>query len=160
MKLPMIKKLPGQKLNKKGFTLVELLVVISIIAILSVIGITVFQGQQKNARDARRRADIESIAQAMEAQKTSGSTTYKAIKDNFFSAGKIPVDPTNTSSTSVDNACGFGGGTVCRYCVRSAVGQCADADTPVAEGAPGDVATWTVCANLEAGEYFCRSNAQ
>lgn len=156
----MINKLSAQKFNKKGFTLIELLVVISIIAILSVIGITVFQGQQKSARDARRRADIESIAQAMEAQKPSGSVTYKALEKNYFSAGIIPADPTNTSSDLVDNACGFSGGTVCRYCVRSDVGQCSNADTPVDVGAPGDVATWTVCANLEAGGYFCRSNAQ
>ena len=50
----------------KGFSLVELLVVISIIAILSVIGITVFTGVQKGARDARRRGDIHAIAQALE----------------------------------------------------------------------------------------------
>lgn len=157
----MISKLYAQKFNKKGFTLIELLVVISIIAILSVIGITVFQGQQKSARDARRRADIESIAQAMEAQKPSGSVTYKGLEDNYFSAGIIPSDPsTNTPSDEVDNACGFNGGTVCRYCVRSAKGQCAFSDTPVARGEPGDVATWTVCANLESGGYFCRSNAQ
>ncbi len=49
----------------KGFTLVELLVVISIIAILSVIGITIFSGVQKNARDAQRKGDINAIAKAM-----------------------------------------------------------------------------------------------
>lgn len=156
----MRKKLPTGRLNKKGFTLIELLVVISIIAILSVVGVTIYQGQQKNARDARRRADITAIAQAMESQKTSGSVTYKALENNYFSAGVVPADPTNTSSDLVNDACGFNGGTVCRYCVRSTVGQCGNADTPVAVGAPWDVATWTVCANLESGGYFCRSNAQ
>ncbi|MDO8619681.1 MAG: type II secretion system protein, partial [Candidatus Daviesbacteria bacterium] len=47
-------------------TLVELLVVISIIAILSVIGITVFSGVQKGARSAKRIADMKAIALSLE----------------------------------------------------------------------------------------------
>lgn len=51
---------------KKGFTLVELLVVISIIAILSVIGITVLSGVQKSARNSKRISDMKAIALALE----------------------------------------------------------------------------------------------
>ena len=43
-------------IRKKGFTLIELMIVVAIIAILSVIGVTIFAGIQKNARDAKRRA--------------------------------------------------------------------------------------------------------
>lgn len=50
----------------KGFTLVELLVVISIIAVLSVVGMALFTSAQKNARDARRRLDIKAIHNALE----------------------------------------------------------------------------------------------
>lgn len=56
---------------RKGFTLVELLVVISIIAILSVIGITVFSSAQKSARDAKRRADLQALRLALEQYKTA-----------------------------------------------------------------------------------------
>ena len=52
--------------HKKGFTLIELLVVISIIAILSAIGMTVFSGVQKGARDAKRVADLNAIATSLE----------------------------------------------------------------------------------------------
>ena len=66
-------------INKRGFTLVELLIVITIIAVLSVIGITVYSGVQKNARDARRRADIDSIAKALEIYKSQNNTYTPAI---------------------------------------------------------------------------------
>lgn len=67
MFLPMRNVPPENLLRQNGFTLIELLVVISIIAVLSVVGMVVFTGVQKNARDARRKADIDSIANALEA---------------------------------------------------------------------------------------------
>lgn len=80
------------KINQKGFTLVELLVVIAIIAILSVIGLTVFTGVQANARDARRKADIDAIAAAIETTKTPGTFYYSSLPATGFSAGVVPVD--------------------------------------------------------------------
>lgn len=61
-------------MKKNAFTLVELLVVISIIAILSVIGITVFTGAQKSARDAKRKGDLRAMALALEQYKTANGT--------------------------------------------------------------------------------------
>ncbi|PIY80510.1 MAG: hypothetical protein COY80_02570 [Candidatus Pacebacteria bacterium CG_4_10_14_0_8_um_filter_42_14] len=53
------------KKRKTGFTLIELLVVISIIAILTVAGIVSFSRASKVARDAKRKADLETVRQAM-----------------------------------------------------------------------------------------------
>lgn len=53
------------KIRPYGFTLIELLVVITIIAILSVMGMAVYGGLQKNARDAKRRTDLDAIAKAL-----------------------------------------------------------------------------------------------
>jgi len=52
--------------NQPGFTLLELMVTISIIAIVSAIGMTTFGQSQKLARDSRRKSDIRSIAIALE----------------------------------------------------------------------------------------------
>lgn len=75
-----------------GFTLVELLVVIAIIAILAVVGITIFSNTQQGARDARRKADVDSIAKALEVNKTANSSTYSGLNSNQFASGNIPAD--------------------------------------------------------------------
>ncbi len=102
----------GSDQKRQGFTLVELLVVISIIAILSVIGITVFSGVQKSARDAKRKGDIKAISSALEIYKTTNGTypllpasAYGAVScegnwDNFATAlspymQELPKDPQN-----------------------------------------------------------------
>jgi len=52
--------------SRKGFTLIELMVAISIIAIISAVGITTFSQSQKLARDAKRKQDLRSIGIALE----------------------------------------------------------------------------------------------
>jgi len=90
----MKKFLPKSLNNPSGFTLVELLVVITIIAILSVIGLAVFTGVQSNARNARRRADINSISKAWEVHYDgTKSPVYPQLAVTWFSNGAIPRDP-------------------------------------------------------------------
>ncbi|TSC87425.1 MAG: putative General secretion pathway protein GspG [Microgenomates group bacterium Gr01-1014_7] len=156
--------------NKRGFTLVELLVVVSIIAVLSAIGLAIFGNTQKAARDARRRDDINSIAQAMEINygKTTGGQ-YDPLAAAMFSSGTVPRDPISTSATP-DSACPG----VCQYCVRQGSGTqagavCTQAVTDIAApnmplgGASNP--NWIVCANLEAPKvgdptFYCRKNQQ
>lgn len=52
--------------RKAGFTLIELMVVVAIIGILMAAGIITFSSAQRNARDAKRRADVDAIAKAFE----------------------------------------------------------------------------------------------
>ena len=52
--------------NKKGFTLFELLVSISIIAILTVIAMVSYSSAQKKARDAKRIQDVDAVGKALE----------------------------------------------------------------------------------------------
>lgn len=94
----MRKLLPTKQLtNAFGFTLIELLVVVSIIAILSIIGIAIFTGVQKQARDARRTSDVDAIAAALETTYRLG--TYQTVNETNFSSGKVPNDPINEATT-------------------------------------------------------------
>lgn len=52
---------------KRGFTLVELLIVIAILAILSTLGINNFQTARIKARDISRKSDLATIAKTLEA---------------------------------------------------------------------------------------------
>src|SRR3990167_2876055 len=50
---------------KKGFSLIELLVVISIIAVISAVGMTNFLGARERARDARRKQELVQLRNAL-----------------------------------------------------------------------------------------------
>ncbi len=54
------------KSKKSAFTLIELLVVIAIIGILSTLAVVALQSARKNARDAKRVADVRQIQTALE----------------------------------------------------------------------------------------------
>jgi len=53
-------------LRKSGFTLVELLIVIAILAILSALGVSNFQSARIKARDVSRKSDLQTIAKSLE----------------------------------------------------------------------------------------------
>ncbi len=53
-------------MSKKGFTLIELMIVVSIIAVLSLVGILAYNSALKNSRDAKRQADLKFIQSALE----------------------------------------------------------------------------------------------
>lgn len=58
------------KSKYRGFTLIELMVGIAILAILSVVGITIYTGTLNSARDAKIKADFDSIYKSIEQART------------------------------------------------------------------------------------------
>lgn len=55
------------KKRNKGFTIVELLIVIVVIGILALLVITTYSGIQQKARDAKRTSDLKSLQTHIEA---------------------------------------------------------------------------------------------
>ncbi len=143
--------------NNRGFTVVELLIVISILAILTTIGVIHYQGLNKRARDSARRGDIHQIAIALEVNKNPDG--YTPLQQQQFSSFQWR-DP-------LGNA----------YCI--AVGNppdpisnlawgdnCPSGYGLVVPGAPAEIfSSWKVCSFLEnqtdtGQKIFCRSSAQ
>lgn len=74
-----------KKLNKKGFTLAELLVVVAIIGVLVAVSIPIFTSQLRKAKVATDQANARAgkaaaVAAALEAQSESESTYYYNAK--------------------------------------------------------------------------------
>jgi len=101
-------------LRKRGFTLIELLVVSTIIVILSAIGLVSFANAGQSARDSKRKADLETVRQALVLYRsdssngtypigTGGTTGYTAVISALtgspsYLSTPTPLDPKNDST--------------------------------------------------------------
>lgn len=105
--------------KQKGFTIVELLIVIVVIAILAAISTVAYSGIQSRARDASRLADIQAINKAImsyyavhgtypnetaspgigatETSQDTAGTFLEHLKNAGF-LPQVPLDPTNTGA--------------------------------------------------------------
>jgi len=84
-----------KNLTKKGFTLVELLVVISIIGLLSTIAIVSLGSARAKSRDTKRIADMKQFSTALE-QYYSDQGGYPAVTTmlaTWTASGTPPVAP-------------------------------------------------------------------
>lgn len=86
--------------NKKGFTLIELIVVIAIIAILAAVLIPRFTGFTGDAREKAAMSDARNILVAVEAMRAQGDSsvteaeieTYTGVNfDGTFNPTTIPI---------------------------------------------------------------------
>lgn len=57
-------------LRRQGFTFIEILVVVTIIAVLTMVGVTNFKVANQKARDGRRQGDLQQIRAALELYRT------------------------------------------------------------------------------------------
>lgn len=75
-----------KRLNKKGFTLAELLIVVAIIAVLVAIAIPIFTSQLEKAREATDAANIRAAYAEVQAAVLTGEGTGKATIEKDGSA--------------------------------------------------------------------------
>ena len=135
---------------QRGFTLLELLVVVSIIGILIAMIAAGFSTAQSRSRDARRRADIKAAQNGFEQYYANNSGAYggtcAAMAIAPYLPGGLPVDP----QTGTAYGCSISGGTT-GYCI------CADL-----ESTTGGNSSSGNCAFVSgnSGGYFCASNLQ
>lgn len=111
MKELMAKITPGMKWGalrtQAGFTMIELLVVATIIILLSTIGLVSYRSAGINARDAKRQADLQMVRQALVLYRTeSGVYPSSGVSGDLASIPDIAdylgttsvVDPKNVES--------------------------------------------------------------
>ncbi len=99
-----------------GFTLLELLVVMTIIAILAAVGLSNYSRSLSRGRDARRRADLKTLQNALEQYYLAkgsypGDSSGSLLRDNsdllnYFSDGQLPTTLEKGSYCDVNQAGG------------------------------------------------------
>lgn len=133
-----------------GFTLLELLVVISIVGILVAMGAVAFTTAQKRGRDSKRRGDIQAIQKAYE-QYFADNGLYSATCSTMatgYMPGGTPTDPKGDQAYILNCEAS-------RYCI------CAQLEDITAGNAGEPAALSTVCDYGSTDkDYYCLSSLQ
>lgn len=144
------------KSNQKGFTIVELLIVIVVIGILAALVITTFTGIQQRARNTERQTDIKAIHGQVEAYYAQNGRypTLDNMNDTTFRTDNMKgldvealKDPKGTAGTLA----GAAAANVYSYVVQSATGGACDNTT-------NDCAQYTLTATNEGGDIYTKQN--
>ena len=124
--------------KNQGFTLLEVLVSATIIAVLTVIGVTSYSSVNKRSRDVKRKSDLEQIRSALEMYR-SDNTTYP---------GEYP----RVGTGSFTNASGLGASGVLDSTYMPAIPSDPDTDNTYqyqAIATSGQYTSYCICAHLE-----------
>jgi len=115
--------------KNQGFTLIEVLVATTIIAVLTSIGVVSYQAANRRARDAKRKADLEQIRSALEMYRadnnwypnTGGGGWADTTKlGTFLTKYLSPIpSPPKTAEAYYYEATDSSGGHYYGYCLSS-----------------------------------------
>ena len=101
--------------DSKGFTVIELLIVVVIIGILAAIAIPKFSATRERAYFAAMRSDLRNLAAQQEIYYADNYTFSDIFADlAFVSSDGVNVTPTSVSSSGLGRQCH----TLCSGCCR------------------------------------------
>ncbi|CAN5119629.1 hypothetical protein BH09PAT3_BH09PAT3_2790 [soil metagenome] len=99
----------AKKRDQKGFTIVELLIVIVVIGILAALVVTTYGGIQAKARDSKRQSDLQAVQTQIEAYYATNSfypsltdlnsASWRTANMKSLDAGAL-LDPSAQTSTT------------------------------------------------------------
>ena len=87
--------------TSKGFTLIEIMIAISIVALFTVVPVLLYNNTLKKARDDKRRADLGKVGIALESYKTENGE-YPPNLEDLVTQGfieEVPEDPREGTTT-------------------------------------------------------------
>jgi prepilin-type N-terminal cleavage/methylation domain-containing protein len=120
--------MPSSFKQQFGFTLVELMVSIAIVAIVSAVGVVVYSSAQKSGRVSKRSQDLKAIQSALEVYKSANGgypvvaawgcvgTALAALAPGYMPV--IPADPLDAGNAAGANCYQYRG-TANEYKVRT-----------------------------------------
>jgi prepilin-type N-terminal cleavage/methylation domain-containing protein len=135
--------------NDKGFTLVELLVVMIIIGILAAIAIPVFMNQRAKARDSSTKADVSTVGKEIATYYVDGTGTLTATVAGNTLTLKDDATPTAfTTDINLSNGTAAKSGVKYTDATKKATTWCIDLTN--ADGQTKDF-KYSAAKGLEAG---------
>jgi type IV pilus assembly protein PilA len=90
--------------SKKGFTLIELMVVVAIIGVLSLLGLRFYAGQQEKAKNAVVKANAGTIQTLIQAELADDSSYSNSSAIALDAGIQNPYDGTENGATVVESA--------------------------------------------------------
>jgi len=147
------------KNKSKGFTIVELLIVIVVIAILATLVIVTFTGIQQKARDSKRQTDVNALDSHLEAYYANNGyypTVIDLQSSSFLSTYMKGLDPnalTDPKGSSITGSAPASGTYV--YSYQASGTGC---DNTAASSSTNQCSAFTLTAELEGGGTFVKKS--
>jgi prepilin-type N-terminal cleavage/methylation domain-containing protein len=145
------------KKKSKGFTIVELLIVIVVIAILATLVIVTFEGIQQKARDSKRQTDVDALASHLAAYYANNGY-YPTVTDlqsstwvSQYMKGFDPSALTDPKGTAISGSAPATGTYVYSYVTVGCTATSPSSTT-------NECTSFTLTAELEAGGTFVKAS--
>lgn len=143
-------------ISRLGFTMIELLVAATIIAVLTTIGVVSFRQASVKARDGKRSADLNQVRAALELYRSAQTTSTYPVTTSFtgmtgtlrtagYLSDPLPLDPKNVSPYQYTY-----NGSAAAFCMCAQLEQTGSGNASAPSGPSCNFAT--------GGNYYCLVN--